>query len=371
MGRGRDSIQNFRLLSELVLSDPLSNTSAETVAVPRSKRHELAFRLTQRDLEDVEALAISNHVILRSFARLRSMLEAAGEQSSADWIENSIQREKARIDHALRVLEEICSTLQTDGCPVMVIKSLDHWPDLGNDLDLYTDAQPAKLINAMTKRFNAKAAARSWGDRLANKWNFIVPGLPELVEVHVGRLGQTGEQIAVTRSLSSRTRLEQVGMYRFRVPAAEDRIVISTLQRMYRHFYVRLCDIADNARLLDAHAVDFEYLHSLGLATGLWEGIATYLTIISEYVETYRGYGVPLPSSVTGSARFGTAQVRLGGDFLRVSIVPHSLNLYASELKSLILRGEVRNSLRLSLLPCLATAAVIDLKITGSDKGIW
>jgi hypothetical protein len=371
MGRGRDSIQNFRLLSELVLSDPFSDTRAETSTVSRSKKHELAFRLSQRDLEDLEALAISNHVVLRSFARLRPVLEAADEQSSADWIENSVQREKARIDHALRVLHEICSTLERDGCPVTVIKSLDHWPDLGSDLDLYTDAPPTELINVMRKRFKADLASRSWGDRLANKWNFIVPGLPELVEVHVGRLGQTGEQIAVTRSLSSRARLEQMGMYRFRVPAAEDRIVISTLQRMYRHFYVRLCDIADNARLLDAHAVDFTYLHSLGLATGLWEGIATYLTIISEYVETYRGYGVPLPSLVTESARFGTAQVRLRGDFLRVSIVPHSLNLYASELKALVLRGEFRNSLRLSLLPCLATAAVIDLKITGSDKGIW
>jgi hypothetical protein len=371
MGRARDSIQNFRLLSELVLSDPLSNATVAAAPVPTAKGNKPLLSLSQRELEDLEALATSNHVILRSFAPLRSMLEAAGEHGSADWVENSMQREKARIDYALRVLEEICSTLETDGCPVTVIKSLDHWPDLGNDLDLYTDAQPAKLINAMKKRFNARPATRSWGDRLANKWNFIVPGLPELVEVHVGRLGQTGEQIAVTRSLSSRALFEQVGMYHFRVPAAEDRIVISTLQRMYRHFYVRLCDIADNARLLDAHAVDFTYLHSLGLATGLWEGIATYLTIISQYVATYRGDGVPLPSLVTGSARFGTAQVRLRDDFLRVSIVPHSLNLYASELKSLVLRGEFRNSLRLSLLPCLATAAVIDLKITGSDKGIW
>jgi hypothetical protein len=35
------------------------------------------------------------------------------------------------------------------------------------------------------------------------------------------------------------------------------------------------------------------------------------------------------------------------------------------------MRGEVRNSLRLSLLPGLATAAALELKITGSDKGIW
>jgi len=37
----------------------------------------------------------------------------------------------------------------------------------------------------------------------------------------------------------------------------------------------------------------------------------------------------------------------------------------------LMLNGELRNTLRLSLLPCLATAAALEFKITGSDKGIW
>jgi hypothetical protein len=34
-------------------------------------------------------------------------------------------------------------------------------------------------------------------------------------------------------------------------------------------------------------------------------------------------------------------------------------------------RGDIRNTLRLTLLPCLATAAVLEQKLTGSDKGIW
>ncbi len=43
----------------------------------------------------------------------------------------------------------------------------------------------------------------------------------------------------------------------------------------------------------------------------------------------------------------------------------------STELKRLMLNGELRNTLRLSLLPCLATAAALEFKITGSDKGIW
>jgi hypothetical protein len=74
---------------------------------------------------------------------------------------------------------------------------------------------------------------------------------------------------------------------------------------------------------------------------------------------------------VTESAKFGADQVRFGRDFLRVPILPHSLHLYTAELGTLVLRGQLRDSFRLSLLPGLATAAALELKITGSDKGIW
>ena len=53
----------------------------------------------------------------------------------------------------------------------------------------------------MQRRFDAQIAPQSWGDRLACKWNFIIPGLPDPVEIHMGRLGQTGEQ----RLLASRS----------------------------------------------------------------------------------------------------------------------------------------------------------------------
>jgi hypothetical protein len=374
MEQVRDSTKNLQLLSELLLSVPAgteADSASHGIDAYSLNTREYASALGPQDLEQLRALAMTNHVIMRSFGPLQQILEEAENREGAAAVSTAVQQETARIDHALNFLQQICSTLEAGGCPVTIIKSLDHWPDLGSDLDLYTDADAVKVVELMSKHFDAKLADRSWGDRLAYKWNFVVPGLPELVEVHAGRLGQTGEQTAVTRSLSSRTWVTQRRGHLFRVPAPEDRIVISTLQRMYRHFYIRLCDIVDNARLLDRHLVDFEYLRSLGSAAGLWEGIATYMKIISEYVETYRGQGVPLAPFVTQSAKFGTDQVRFRRDFLRVAILPHSLNLYASELMSLVLKGELRNSLRLSLLPGLATAAALEQKLTGSDKGIW
>ena len=368
----RDATTNLGLLSHLLLN-PVFFSAASGDGDGSNSLAPQPGDMTEADgdLEELRKLSITNHVIVRAFEPLQQILARAGKKAEAEWVADALRAERARIQHALDFLGGICGALEESRCPAIVIKSLDHWPDLGSDLDLYTDAKASRIVDVMRKRFGATVADRSWGDRLANKWNFVVPGLPELVEVHVGRLGQTGEQTILTRSLSARTRTVMIDQRSFRVAAPEDRIVISTLQRMYRHFYIRLCDVVDNAFLLDSHAVDFGYLHSLGQSAGIWQGISTYLTIVSEYVEAYRGYGCPLPAMVTRSAQFSTEKVRFRRDFLRVPIVPQSLNLYARELTTLLLRGELRNTLRLSLLPGLATAAALEQKITGSDKGIW
>jgi hypothetical protein len=339
---------------------------------PANGAGSIAQTITDFDAQDfgeLWALGTSHHVIMRSFPALQEMLQLAMPERAA-WIDRARMREQARIDHAISFLAPICEALG-DVADVLVIKSLDHWPDLGSDLDLYTNAEGADVVAIMRERFQAKLADRSWGDRLANKWNFIVPGLPELVEVHVARLGQTGEQVVITESLVQNSRTAAFGSHRFRVPAPENRIIVSTLQRMYRHFYLRLCDIVDTAQLVELDVIDYPRLKASARRAGVWDGIATYLVLVSGYVESCRGHGLPLPPLVTDAARFGSDQLRFARGFLRIPIFPQCVKLYASEWKSLLLHGDLANTWRLSLLPGLATAAALELKLTGSDKGIW
>jgi hypothetical protein len=346
----------IKILSRLVFSE---------------SRKEAFSDLTPDQFQELLSLANSHHVVMRSMDTFRGIMASAHDYERYEWATQAIECERARIDNAVSFLHEICAGLESEGCNVIVIKSLDHWPDIGSDLDLYTDAEPAKVIRIMTDKFQARLEARSWGDRLASKWNFILPGLPELVETHMGRLGQTGELIDFASSLVARSRMLRIGDHFFQVPAAEDRLMICTLQRMYRHFYARLCDIADTKDLLESGIIDHDDLHSAAQTSGIWEGVATFLVIVSDYVHKYRGRGITLPSSVRSAARFGASQVHFAKRFLRIPILPHSARLYASEWTTLMLNGQLRSTARLSLLPCLATAAALGQKITGSDKGIW
>jgi hypothetical protein len=327
--------------------------------------------LTRPEFDTMVALAETNHVLVRGIGVFRDIAERCGDGTRRDWAEESLSAEKRRIRTALSSLARICEAFRQNGLKVAVIKSLDHLPDLGSDLDLYTDARPDEVIQLMQTRFDAQIASRSWGDRLASKWNFAVPGLPEFVEIHIGRLGQTGEQSAIAVSLLHRTRTISVDGQRFEVSSVSDRLLISTLQRMYRHFYFRLCDIVDSAGLVETGFIDWQDLYRSATRAGIWEGVATYLAIVSDYLERYRGTPLEIPPMVSESARFGGKEIYFAKDFLRVPILPHSAKLYGSQLATGIRRRQVQSSARLSLLPWLATAALVGQKITGSDKGVW
>jgi hypothetical protein len=328
-------------------------------------------RIRRDAFNDLVALASSNHVIVRGLEAFLERVREAGDTTRAEWASDALAEEGARIRNATSFLHAICDAFAEKGYDVTVIKSLDHWPDLGSDLDLYTNTDGEAVCQLMRSRFHAEIATRSWGDRLASKWNFVIPELPEAVEIHMGRLGQTGEQVALAASLPGRARAVQIAGQSFRVPAISDRLMISTLQRMYRHFYFRLCDIVDSAGVVESGAVDYDDLQRSARAAGIWEGVATYLTIVSDYVKLYGGAGLDLPHSVQAAARFGGERVYFAREFLRIPIVPQSASLYGSQLNGLLRKGELHNSARLGLLPWLATAAVVGQKLTGSDKGIW
>jgi len=362
------SHKSVKLLSRLVLP-PRDGYVSSDLAKANLKLELL--NLSRAEFDDLVALADSNHVIVRGLEAFLDLICEENDITRRERAESALKAEKARIETAIQYLGEICNAFEQRSYKVAVIKSLDHLPDLGSDLDLFSDANAEDVLQVMQQVFGAHIAPRSWGDRLARKWNFIVPGLQEAIEVHVGRLGQTGEQVAIANSLLDRARWALVGGHSFRTASASDRLMISTLQRMYRHFYFRLCDIVDTAALADSGGIDYNNLRSSARNAGIWQGVATYLAIISDYAECYRGFGIDLPQFVLDAARFRGDDIYYAKSFLRVPIMPQSARLYGSQLAGILGRGELHNGARLSLLPWLATAAVVGQKLTGSDKGIW
>ncbi len=327
--------------------------------------------LSRQQRQDFADLADSNHVVIRVFEVINRVAGNLGSLELQAWAVGALTTERGRIANALRNLKPVCDALDEEDCPVTVMKTLDHWPDLGNDLDLVSTARSADVVRVFTQRLRARMEARSWGDRLASKWNFTIPGLRESIETHIGRLGQTGEHTELAQRFIDRRTTMQINGLEFFVPAPEERIFAATLQRMYRHFYFRVCDILNAASLVDSGQVNFLELRNAARQAGIWPGVASFLKIVSQYVNQYRGFGLSLPAEIDQAATVGADKMYTRGRFLRLPIVPYGAKLFARQITQMAMSGNVPATLRLSLLPPLASAAAVASKITGSDKGVW
>lgn len=361
---------NISLLSTLVIQGYNGDHSQPLTDLDHlSPQLEQVASFGQEQFRELVELADTHHVTVRALRVLEQLAIQRQKPRVQEWCEFAIEAEEARISRAVEWLHAIVQALQSAGCPVSVIKSLDHWPDLGSDLDLYTSGAPDQVVRVMQEKLHANLEPRSWGDRLANKWNFEVPGLKELVEIHVQYLGQTGEQKQLARRVLERCVEKTVNGRTFPVAGPEERILISTLQRMYRHFYFRLCDMADMATLLQSGVVDFSELRRGAELGGVWPGVASFLVIVSRYIKQYGGQ-VSLPREVIASAYSPDLSVQFKNKFLRVPMRP-AAGLYGSQLLSASLQRDFRAMSRLPLLPPLAVSALVAYRLTGSDKGVW
>lgn len=328
-------------------------------------------RMSKDECRDFLRFAELQRVSLRTLRLLNDWTAAGALVTQLDSPEALSKVEEQQNGKALAALDKVVRALEQTGHSPVVIKTLDHWPDIGSDLDLFIAATEEDTVCAMRSELHAEPQPQSWGDRLAHKWNFRIQGLPQLVEIHVGCLGQTGEQDALPVHLEQTSVLRDVGPFRIRVPAPEEQVTLATLQRMYRHFYIRLTDLANLTGLVRAGRLDFARLRTSCLRWSIWPGVATLLKITSDYNERAGVGPLPLPEFVTHSAQFGAEVTYAGERFLRLPMVPQGSRLFLQQLIATGTARRFRAAVRLSLLPALAAAAFINLQMTGDDKGIW
>ena len=150
--------QSMTLLSRLLLKR-LDEDETSLSAMAELKAE--ARNISREEFDELVGLANSNHVIVRGMEAFLDMMQAAKDDPRAAWAQSALTAERARIATALAFLEEVCCAFEYEKYDVAVIKSLDHWPDLGSDLDLYTDVSSEAIVKVMSARFDAQIAPRA------------------------------------------------------------------------------------------------------------------------------------------------------------------------------------------------------------------
>lgn len=367
----RTAARTFDALGTLLLADRDPRAQHQFGTPWLERELEYVFGLKDAAFRNFLDQAQTQRVLRRTLEVLDENLTRAKSDHIVEQIGSSLFNERERAATAVAFLHAIVDRFEQLGHPIMVMKTLDHWPDTGSDLDLLVSAPEAAVCHIFEGNFSAQRQPQSWGDRLASKFNFRIPGLPESVEVHVGCLGQTGEQKNLANCLLTRRVYEDFGEHSFPVPMPEDRVVIATLQRMYRHFYIRLTDIVNIFGSLVRGRVDFDQLKSVAELGAIWPGVATLLVIVQQHGLSYGGHPVALPEIVRSAAQFSARQTYLGRKFVRVPIMPQAARLFLRQLAGNRRMHDYKAMMRLSLLPVLATAAFVSFRLTGDDKGVW
>ena len=169
----------------------------------------------------------------------------------------------------------------------------------------------------------------------------------------------------------TRRRPMNVNGYVFQIPAPEERVIVTSLERMYRHLYFRICDILNLARLLHGGELSFAELQEVSERNGIWPGVAACLKIASGYLRSYGVVSWNLPPQVNSTANVGAEMLFERDGLWHFPVMPQGARLFAWELAHALRRGDIAAGARLSLLPPLASVASLAYAVTGNSGRIW
>ena len=326
--------------------------------------------LNEADFWKFLELLNHHHVTIRTLEPLLESSSAEGQR----WRElgsDAVSAERARIHLCLDFLTQIYSQLEAAGAPVVIFKTFDHWPDFGNDLDLFVSGDEERIRSVLTKNLHGVSQVRSWGDHLAHKWSFRIEGCPADVELHINRLGQAGEHSELATRFITRRQYLVVEGRSLPVPAPEERVIAATLQRMYRHLYFRICDIVNLVHLLERNELDWEELAFAADMGGIWPGVVGCLELVVDYANSYLPESLRLPAPLRFTRGWDARKLYAQGKFLHVPFLPSGAGLFCRQIAHTLTHGDLEATARLSLLPPLASVAALAYAVTGSNGRIW
>lgn len=327
---------------------------------------------TQRQSAHFIELAREHRMILRALVPVQEAAASLGCYGLAEITSAAIAAERERIRTSLQCLGAVCSELESAGCPVVLFKSLDHWPDFGSDLDLCVIGDEAFIIDIFSHKLGARKRLRNPGDHLAHKWTFKLRGDPTEIEIHINRLGHAGEHLQLAASFIDRRNFVPVNGYHVPVPAPEERIIAAALHRMYRNLYFRICDIVNLTTLIQSADLSYDTLHAIAAQAGIWPGVAACLKIVSDYVAPYLSRPLDLPENVQEAAGgAGSVKLLLRGSFFHLPFLACGAGLFIRQFRHTLHNRDLAAALRLSLLPPLASAATLASAVTGSSARVW
>ncbi len=296
--------------------------------------------------EELLRVAGQNMVLVRVADRL----EINGLQPPAPFAD-AVVKERRHNGAKIDLVRRIAQACVESGIGFIFAKAFQHYPDMGDDIDLFILPRSIEADALILDGLNATPLKRDLRNRVAGTVNYRVSGCESLVEIHHGRMGMFGEHDSHISQLIKNGERSEVEGTEFLIPSPEDQLIIQGMQRVYGRSYLRLSDIFYTIVSLRRDTLDWDYIIKTAHRLGIFEGLCCYLSYVEQIHR--RLFDRELLSSELRKKLilegWGSVQFRDGVyRFPRVRVAS-----YINKFRSAVLLGNWNMASRLCILPLL------------------
>ena len=303
--------------------------------------------------DELARVARRNGVLVRVAQRL----EGAGARPPASFAA-AVEEERRSNEDKLRLVRHVSRACEEAGVPFILAKAFHHYPDMGDDVDLYVTGRSADVDAIVLKGLSVVAHKRSLTDRLAAARCYSVRGTKAKLDIHHGRLWAYGEHDSFIAALIKNARRVTVEGAEFGVPSPEDLIVVEATQRVYGRASIRLAPVVNTVATLRRGALDWDYVLRTARKFGALPGLSCYLTYVDQIHGEVFGRELLSEDEKQALAMRGWGRVEFANGAYRFPHLRVARRVYLDMFRSAALSGNWKSLSRLCLTPLVAEAAV-------------
>lgn len=304
------------------------------------------------DWETLARLAARNTILVR-LAEALARLDFRLPRAMAD----AVARERHRIRGALEVVDAVSRECRTSGIEFLFPKVAQHWPDLGDDLDLLVLDRDLKRDRSIVSGLRVTTTQRDLAHCLSGSAVFHIEGrLP--LDIQHGRLGAIGEHLQFPVELVRSRRVVALDGVDVPVASPDDLLLLQGMQRVFGRLGIPLCEVVFTITTLQRASVKWEYVLDAAGRFGIREGLSCYLSYVEQiHRSLYRESLVP--QRVRSCLRLtGWGKVKFHDAQYRYPTIRVSGRLYARQFAAWIGAGNWAGVGRLCLVPVVGIARI-------------
>ena len=332
---------------------PASETTYPALALRLCAGEADAAEVAGADWGELLRVALRNFVLVRLTARL----EGLGVRGPA-FFEGAAEEERRRASLMFGVIRRVSRACEAGGVEHLFAKSFQHYPDMGGDIDLFVASRARAVDEAVLAGTAAEPVANDFRARMSGVTTYRVAGGDFVLEIYHGRVGVLGEHGALVSQLIRNGERARLGGGEFLVPAAEDLLILHGMQRVYRHDFIRLCDVLSTAALVGRERLDWDYVLRTSEQLGTLYGLGSYLTYVEQIYRETLGRTL-LPAQVRARLTAGCCG---HGEFRGgVFVFPRGRvagRIYLGKVSAAVRAGNWDGVSRLSLMPLVVASAL-------------